>query len=62
MRLLKSTLERHAKGDYEGYVSLLMGLLEGLLCKYAPIMKELDDEQTELFDTKAKAHGLAPSP
>ena len=61
MRLLNSALERHEKGDYEGCVSLLMGLLEGLLCKYAPVMKELDDEQTELFDTKAKAHGLAPS-
>lgn len=61
MRLLSSALERHAKGDYEGCVSLLMGLLEGLLCKYAPILKELDDEQTELFDMNAKTHGLSPS-
>ena len=61
MRLLSSAIERHAKGDYEGCVSLLMGLFEGLLCKYAPIMKELDDEQAELFDMSAKAHGLSPS-
>ena len=30
MRLLSSALERHAKGDYEGCVSLLMGLFEDL--------------------------------
>lgn len=61
MRLLNSALKRHAKNDYEGCVSLLMGLLEGLLCKYAPILKELDDEQTEIFDMHAKSHRLNPS-
>ena len=30
MRLLSSAFERHAKGDYEGCVSLLMGLFEDL--------------------------------
>ena len=61
MRLLNSALERHAKCDYEGCVSLLMGLLEGLIHKYAPTVKELDDEQAELFDMSAKDHGLSPS-
>lgn len=60
-RLLLSALNRHAEGDYEGCVSLLMGMFEGLLCKYAPAVIELNGKQAELFDEIARFHGLHPS-
>lgn len=44
MRLLVSALERHRKQDYEGCVSLLMNIFEGLIEKYAPDGKALNEE------------------
>lgn len=59
MRLLVSALERHRKQDYEGCVSLLMNLFEGLIEKYAPNGKALNEEQEEAFDIYAKQHRVA---
>lgn len=59
MRLLVSALERHRKQDYEGCVSLLMNIFEGLIEKYAPDVKALNEEQEETFDIYAKQHRLA---
>lgn len=56
MRLLVSALERHRKQDYEGSVSLLMNIFEGLIVKYAPDGKALNEEQEEVFDKIAKRH------
>lgn len=56
MRLLVSALERHRKQDYEGSVSLLMNIFEGLIVKYAPDGKALNEEQEEVFDKFAKRH------
>lgn len=56
MRLLISALERHRKQDYEGSVSLLMNIFEGLIVKYAPDGKALNEEQEEVFDKFAKRH------
>ena len=56
MRLLVSALERHRKHDYEGSVSLLMNIFEGLIQKYAPDDKALNEEQEEVFDKIAKRH------
>ena len=58
MRLLVSALERHRKQDYEGCVSLLMNIFEGLIEKYAPNDKALDKEQEETFDYYADQHNL----
>lgn len=59
MRLLVSALERHQKQDYEGCVSLLMNIFEGLIEKYAPDGKALNEEQEEAFDIYAKRHRVA---
>lgn len=59
MRLLVSALERHRKQDYEGCVSLLMNIFEGLIEKYAPNGKALNEEQEEAFDIYAKQHRVA---
>lgn len=59
MRLLVSALERHRKQDYEGCVSLLMNIFEGLIEKYAPDGKALNEEQEEAFDIYARQHRLA---
>lgn len=59
MRLLVSALERHRKQDYEGCVSLLMDIFEGLIEKYAPDGKALNEEQEEAFDIYARQHRLA---
>lgn len=59
MRLLVSALERHRKQDYEGCVSLLMNIIEGLIEKYAPDGKALNEEQEEAFDVYAKRHRVA---
>ena len=59
MRLLVSALERHRKQDYEGCVSLLMNIFEGLIEKYAPDGKALDEEQEKAFDIYAKQHRVA---
>lgn len=59
MRLLVSALERHRKQDYEGCVSLLMNIFEGLIEKYAPDGKALNEEQEEAFDIYAKQHRAA---
>lgn len=59
MRLLVSALERHRKQDYEGCVSLLMNIIEGLIDKYAPDGKALNEEQEEAFDIYAKQHRVA---
>lgn len=56
MRLLVSALERHRKQDYEGSVSLLMNIFEGLIQKYAPDDKALNEEQEEVFDKIGKRH------
>lgn len=56
MRLLVSALKRHRKQDYEGSVSLLMNIFEGLIQKYAPNDKALNEEQEEVFDKIAKRH------
>lgn len=56
MQLLVSALERHRKQDYEGSVSLLMNIFEGLIQKYAPDGKALNEEQEEAFDIYAKQH------
>lgn len=59
MRLLVSALERHRKQDFEGCVSLLMNMFEGLIEKYAPDGKALNEEQEEAFDIYAKQHRVA---
>lgn len=59
MRLLVSALERHRKQDYEGCVSLLMNIFEGLIEKYAPDGKALNEEQEKAFDIYAKQHRVA---
>lgn len=59
MRILVSALERHRKQDYEGCVSLLMNIVEGLIDKYAPDGKALNEEQEEAFDIYAKQHRVA---
>lgn len=56
MQLLVSALERHRKQDYDGSVSLLMNIFEGLIQKYAPDGKALNEEQEEAFDIYAKRH------
>lgn len=56
LRLLISALERHRKQDYEGSVSLLMNIFEGLIVKYAPDGKALNEVQEEVFDKIAKRH------
>lgn len=58
IKLLLSAVERHRNKDFEGCVSLLMNILEGLIEKYAPQNKPLDGEQTELFNTYARQLGL----
>lgn len=58
MHLLLSALERHRNKDYEGCVSLLMNLFEGLIEKYAPQIKSLGGEQTEMFNAYAEQLGL----
>ena len=58
MRLLVSALERHRKQDYEGCVSLLMNIFEGLIAKYAPNGKALDKKQEKFFDFYADKHNL----
>lgn len=59
MRILVSALERHRKQDHEGCVSLLMNIVEGLIDKYAPDGKALNEEQEEAFDIYAKQHRVA---
>ena len=58
MKLLASALERHRNNDYEGCVSLLMNIFEGLIEKYASQIKTLNGEQAELFDMYAEQLGL----
>lgn len=57
-KLLVSALERHRINDFEGCVSLLMNIFEGLIEKYAPQIKALNGEQAELFDMYAGQLGL----
>lgn len=57
-KLLVSALERHRNNDFEGCVSLLMNIFEGLIEKYAPQIKALNGEQAELFDMYAGQLGL----
>ncbi len=59
--MLLRALDRHASGDYEGCVALLMNLFEGLLCKYAPTPETLGAKEVELFDWHAKRYQLSPS-
>lgn len=56
--LLSLALDYHERGEFEGCVSILMCLIEGILEKYCKQPNALTEQQKDNFDVQAKQHGL----
>lgn len=58
--LLGQALNFHKHGQYEGCVTILMCLIDGLLCQYCNRPDRLSDDQQNEFNSQAKKHHLTP--
>ena len=57
--ILCQALDHHDRGDYAAAVSILMCLIEGLICKYCGDSEQLEGEMLESFNWEAQNHNIA---